>query len=217
MKIKHKRMYHSKTFGILIRKSDRKVADLTPLERNVLSELFALSTKKVEKANITVQFEALGATGRPAVLTQNEYMRRMKEMAAMQPGMSFYGELPDSYNLVVNTEHPVVEKIRKDADAALEATVKPYADTIEADNAQINSIRDAAGDKALDAEQDQKVKDLEKSVAAAREAQSAAIAAYAPSAPTVGQLTDLALLEAGLLKGASLAEFIARSVELLEK
>ena len=201
----------------LIRKSDRKVADLTPLERNILSELFALSTKKVEKANITVQFEALGATGRPAVLTQNEYMRRMKEMAAMQPGMSFYGELPDSYTLVVNTEHPVVEKIRKDADAALEATVKPCADTIEADNAQINSIRDAAGDKALDAEQDQKVKDLEKSVAAAREAQSAAIAAYAPSAPAVGQLTDLALLEAGLLKGASLAEFIARSVELLEK
>ena len=99
----------------LIRKSDRKVAELTPVERTILSRLFENGTRKVEKTSFVVQFEALGENGEPVVLTQNEYMRRMKEMAAMQPGMNFYGELPDSYTLVVNTEHPLVKEITANA------------------------------------------------------------------------------------------------------
>ena len=199
----------------LIRKNDRKVADLTPSQRAILTQMFQDATAKVDKASFMVQFEALAPDSQPVVLTQNEYMRRMKDMAAMQPGMSFYGELPDSYTLVVNTEHPLVKDITAKADSALDATVKPILEKIEADNAEITKLRSAAGDKPS-AEDDQKVKDLEKAVADARTAEAEAIKAYEPSAPNVGQLVDLALLANGLLKGSNLSEFIARSIALMK-
>ena len=201
----------------LIRKSDRRSAGLTPVETAILSRLFEADTRKVEKASFTVQFEALAPTDQPIVLTQNEYMRRMKEMAALQPGMSFYGELPDNYQLVVNTEHPLVKSIKEQADKELESTVKPLLDTIDQKNAEADKIRKDAGDKALSAEDEQKVKDLEKEVADARASQSEAIDAYARKAPEVSQLVDLALLGNGLLRGQQLADFIARSVEMMEK
>ncbi len=201
----------------LIRKSDRRSAGLSPVDPAILSQLFEADTKKVDKASFTVQFEALAPTDQPIVLTQNEYMRRMKEMAAMQPGMNFYGELPDSYSLVVNTEHPLVKGIASAADAALAATVQPLLDTVSAKNAEAEAIRKAADGKALSAEDEQRIKDLEKEVADARDAQAEAIKAYAAKAPEVSQLVDLALLGNGLLKGQQLSDFIARSVELLGK
>ncbi len=201
----------------LIRKSDRRSAGLSPVDTAILSQLFEADTKKVEKASFTVQFEALAPTDQPIVLTQNEYMRRMKEMAAMQPGMNFYGELPDSYSLVVNTEHPLVKGIASAADGALAATVQPLLDTVSAKNAEAEAIRKAADGKALSAEDEQRIKDLEKEVADARDAQAEAIKAYAAKAPEVSQLVDLALLGNGLLKGQQLSDFIARSVELLGK
>ena len=197
----------------LIRKSDRKVADLTPAQRAILTQLFQDAAAKVDKATFIVQFEALSADSQPVVLTQNEYMRRMKDMAALQPGMSFYGELPDSYTLVVNTEHPLVKDITAKADSALDATVSPLLTKIDSDNAEINKLR-AAENK--DAEIDQKVKDLEKAVADARQAEADAIKAYEPSAPNVGQLVDLALLANGLLKGSNLSEFINRSISMMK-
>ena len=199
----------------LIRKDDRKAADLTPLQRDIMTTMFRSQTPEVEKAQFLVSFEAMAASDQPVVITQNEYMRRMKEMSALQPGMSFYGELPDSYNLVVNTEHPLVAGIRDKATEALEATVKPLADKIEADNAEISKLREAhkAGS---DAESDQKVKDLEKEVADSREQQEKAISDYAAGQPLVKQLIDLALLANGLLKGKDLSAFISRSVSLLK-
>lgn len=201
----------------LIRKSDRRSAGLSPVETAILSQLFQDDTRKVEKATFTVSFEALTPGSQPIVLTQNEYMRRMKEMAAMQPGMNFYGELPDSYQLVVNVEHPLVKNIREKVSAALDATVKPLIDTIESRNAEAEKIRKDAGDKALSAEDEQKIKDLEKEVSDARAAESEAIKAYAPQAPEISQLVDLALLGNGLLRGEQLSSFIARSVELMSK
>ncbi len=200
----------------LIRKSDRKVAELTPVERTILSRLFENGTRKVEKTSFVVQFEALGENGEPVVLTQNEYMRRMKEMAAMQPGMNFYGELPDSYTLVVNTEHPLVKEITAKADDALEAKVKPLAEKIDSDNEAINAVRNSAGDQPMSPEAKQKVEDLEKAVGEARTEQYNAIDAYAAGAPKVNQLVDLALLANGLLKGRHLSDFIARSIDLLK-
>lgn len=199
----------------LIRKDDRKAADLTPLQRDIMTTMFRSQTPEVEKAQFLVSFEAMAASDQPVVITQNEYMRRMKEMSALQPGMSFYGELPDSYNLVVNTEHPLVAGIRNKATEALEATVKPLADKIEADNTEISKLREAhkAGS---DAESDQKVKDLEKEVADSREQQEKAISDYAAGQPLVKQLIDLALLANGLLKGKDLSVFISRSVSLLK-
>ena len=199
----------------LIRKDDRKATDLTPLQRDIMTTMFRSQTPEVEKAQFLVSFEAMAASDQPVVITQNEYMRRMKEMSALQPGMAFYGELPDSYNLVVNTEHPLVAGIRDKATEALEATVKPLADKIEADNAEISKLREAhkAGS---DAESDQKVKDLEKEVADSREQQEKAISDYAAGQPLVKQLIDLALLANGLLKGKDLSAFISRSVSLLK-
>lgn len=200
----------------LIRKADRRSADLTQVETTILSQLFENDTKKVEKASFAVQFEALSPDSMPIVLTQNEYMRRMKEMAALQPGMNFYGELPDSYQLVVNTEHPLIKAIKERADKALEGSIKPLLETIDEKNAAADKIRKDAGDNALSAEDDQRIKDLEKEVADARSKQNEAIAEYAKSAPEVSQLVDLALLGNGLLRGAQLSDFIARSVNMMK-
>lgn len=200
----------------LIRKSERRGAGLSALDTAILSQLFESVTRKVEKTGFTVSFEALAPSAQPVVLTQNEYMRRMKEMAAMQPGMNFYAELPDNYSLVVNTEHPLVKAITERADKALASTVKPLLDSIEADNQAADDIRKAAPEGKLSAEDEQRVKDLEKKVADAREQQQKAIAEYAGSVPEVSQLVDLALLGNGLLKGRNLSDFIARSVEMMK-
>ncbi len=151
----------------------------------------------------------------PIVITQEEFMRRMKEMAAMNPGMNFYGELPDSYNLVVNTEHPLIVALRDKAGKELDSEVNPLADSIDSDNAAISEIRKAAGDKAPDAEGEQKIKELEKAVGETRERQNKIVADYAAGQPVVKQLIDLALLGNGLLRGEALNEFIKRSVSLL--
>ncbi|MDE6611283.1 MAG: molecular chaperone HtpG [Muribaculaceae bacterium] len=200
----------------LIRKSERRGAGLSAVDTAILSQLFENVTRKVEKAGFTVSFEALAESDRPVVLTQNEYMRRMKEMAAMQPGMNFYAELPDNYSLVVNTSHPLVKSITERADKALASTVKPLLDEIEADNKAADDIRKAAADGKMSAEDEQRVKDLEKKVADAREAQQKAVAAYAGEMPEVSQLVDLALLGNGLLKGQNLSDFIDRSVAMMK-
>lgn len=199
----------------LIRKSGHKEADLTPLQRNILTSVFNSQLPTIDKTSFLVSFEALSPTDQPIVITQNEYMRRMKDMAALQPGMNFYGDLPDSYMLVVNTGHPLIVKMRDEASSALDSEVKPLADTVDKDNAEITSIRDAAKDAKLSAEDEQKVKDLEKAVADAREKQETIIRKYASGQPLVKQLIDLALLGNGLLKGEALSEFIRRSVSLL--
>ncbi|MDE6198612.1 MAG: molecular chaperone HtpG [Muribaculaceae bacterium] len=194
----------------LIRKEDKKEADLTPLQRNILSTLFQSQIPAVEGANFIVSFEALNYQDNPVVITQNEYMRRMKEMAAMQPGMNFYGELPDSYNLIVNTEQPLVKRIKDAADEALAAKVLPMQNDIDAKNAEITKLRESK-------EESDKTKslELEKEVGVIRDNMSKQISEYAATQPLVKQLIDLALLGNGLLKGAQLSDFIRRSVELL--
>jgi molecular chaperone HtpG len=195
----------------LIVKSERKTADLSGLQRTVLTELFRCQLPKVDKAEFLVSFEALSANDMPIVITQSEYMRRMKDMAALQPGMSFYGEMPDSYNLVVNTEHPLIANIRDNSGKALDATVKPIDEAINANNAEIEKLR-----KDSNAENDQRVKDLEKTVSDDRQRQATIIADYAKTQPVVKQLIDLALLGNGLLRGSDLSAFIHRSVDLIK-
>ena len=200
----------------LIRKNDSKVVDLTDIQRNILTTEFRSQIPNVEKANFLVSFEALAATAQPIVITQSEYMRRMKEMAAMQPGMSFYGEMPDSYNLVVNTENPLIVKIKEAASAAIGAEVEPLANEITEKNTQASNIRSAAKDGKLSAEEEKQVADIEKAVAELREKQEKIITDYASKQADVKQLIDLALLGNGLLKGEHLSAFIARSIELMK-
>ncbi|MDE6332090.1 MAG: molecular chaperone HtpG, partial [Muribaculaceae bacterium] len=198
----------------LIRRDNKRDVELTPLQRNILTTAFRSQVPEVEKADFLVSFEALNATDHPIVITQNEYMRRMKDMAAMQPGMNFYADLPDSYNLVVNTEHTLVKKVRDAAQEAIGAQVQPIAESIEKSNAEITALRDSAKESA-DAETDRKISDLEKTVAENREAEEKIIRTYAAGQPLLKQLIDLALLGNGLLRGQALSDFISRSVSLL--
>lgn len=199
----------------LIAKEDKKSVLLTPTQRNILTTMFRSQTPKVEKAEFLVSFEALKPTDSPIVITQNEYMRRMKSMAEMQPGMSFYGELPDSYNLIVNTEQPLVEKVRDAATAAIADKITPLETEMEAANKAITEIRDKAKDGKLDDDEKKRSNDLEARVNELRAEQEKLITEYASTQPLVKQLIDLALLGNGLLRGEALSQFIARSVSLL--
>ncbi len=199
----------------LIAKEDKKSVLLTPTQRNILTTIFRSQTPKVDKAEFLVSFEALKPTDSPIVITQNEYMRRMKQMAEMQPGMSFYGELPDSYNLIVNTEQPLVEKVRDAATAALADKISPLETEVEAANKAITEIRDNAKDGKLNDDEKKRSSDLEARVNELRTEQETLITEYASTQPLVKQLIDLALLGNGLLRGEALSQFIARSVSLL--
>ncbi len=195
----------------LIPKSDRKTADLTPTQRDILTTLFNSQLPKVDKAQFLITFEAMKETDAPVVVTQNEYMRRMKEMAALQPSMNFYGDMPDSYQLIINTEQPVVRRVTAEADSALADQVKPIEQEIEAKNAEIAKLRE----KKDDAEAAKQADALGAEVSAARDRQVKLVSDYAATRPVVKQLLDLALLGNGLLRGEDLSRFIARSVELL--
>lgn len=199
----------------LIPKENNRTVSLSSTQRNILTTLFSTSTPKVEKATFTVSFEALDPADAPVVVTQNEYMRRMKDMAAMQPGMNFYGELPDSYTLVVNTSAAVVESLRDKATDALADSIKPLEEKVNADNARLEELSKNA-EKAPEAEVQKQKDDLRDAVAKARSEQEEIIGRYAATIPQVRQLIDIALLQAGLLRGRDLSEFIARSFELVK-
>lgn len=200
----------------LIPKSDKKEVDLAAIDRNILTGMFRSQLPEVKDANILVTFEAMKAEDAPVMITQNEYMRRMKEMAALQPGMNFYGELPDSYNLIVNTENPIIRRITEEANKALEPSVKPLEETIESRNAEISALRSASKDGKMTDEDSAKSRDLEAEVSKARDEESKLTSDYASKQPVVRQLIDLALLGNGLLRGEDLSNFIHRSVELLK-
>ncbi len=196
----------------LIVKTDTQDAGLTPLQTDVMSTVFRSCIPNVDKAQFIVSFAALRETDAPATVTQNEFMRRMKEMAELQPGGGFYGQMPDSYELIVNTNQPAVKKIVDLATSSLESQVAPIRSEIETLNKEIEAARKEASDKKEAApdlsEKENKVADL-------RKQEEDIVSKYAKEQPEVGQIIDLALLQAHLLKGESLNEFIKRSVSLL--
>ena len=199
----------------LIRKENKKEVLLTTDQRNMLTGIFNSQIPTVDNAQFIVTFEAMSATDSPILITQNEYMRRMKEMAAFQPGMNFYGEMPDSYNLIVNTEHPLIAKIRENADANVADKLAPITKSINDNNAKITQIRDANKDKTMSEEDNANITSLEEAVKSLRADETSIMSEYASNQPIVKQLIDLALLGNGLLKGEALNSFIQRSVSLL--
>lgn len=201
----------------LIRKSDDTTTDLDSLEIEVLTGMFRSQLPTVENTNFIVEYNALKGDDAPATLTQNEMMRRMKDMAAMQPGMNFYGQMPDMYSLVVNTEQPAVRKIVKEAAGALTGELTPLRRKVDELNEEINSLRTEIKEKKEEdkAEAEQKIAANEKEAGDLRKQQEDIIAAYAAKVPVVRQIIDLALLKGNMLKGEELSKFIARSVSLL--
>lgn len=182
---------------------------------SLLTTLFHSQLPKLEKSEFLVSFRSLDPKADPVMITQNEYMRRMKDMAATQPGMAFYAELPDSYNLIVNTSHPVVERVLNEAEGKLGDELKPLRETVDSDNAKLTEVRAAIKDNKPTDEQKTQETELLASVEKARKEQEKIISAYAADKPVVRQMIDLALLGNGLLQGKALTDFVHRSVEML--
>ena len=202
----------------LIRKQDEKNADVSPLQADLLTGIFRSQIPAIDNTNFIVEYNSLSAGDAPATVTQNEMMRRMKEMAAMQQGMNFYGQMPDMYALVVNTEQPVVKKVLADAVEARETEVGPLRAKVDSDNSEIEKLRKEMDSKKEESEKKElrdKISEIEKEVGDTRSSEEKLIADYASEQPVVKQIIDLALLQSNLLRGEALAAFIRRSVSLL--
>ena len=200
----------------LIRKEDNKKSELSADEQAMASTLFKSQIPAIEKSEFYVSFAALAATDQPVVITQSEYMRRMKEMAQFQSGMNFYGELPNAYNLTLNTNHPVVKKVIEAAKSSLEGELKPVNDELKATNSVIEAIKSLDKDgKGVPEDKKADLKTNEDKATELRAKKDELISKYAAGNDTVKQLIDIALLGNGLLKGEALSNFLKRSVSLL--
>ena len=203
----------------IIQKEEVAQVSLTEAQRDALITVFDSQLPAIEKVNFVVTFEQLSPSSNPVFVTQNEFMRRMKDMSAMQGGMmSFYGEMPDSFNLVVNTAHPVIEKLLADEEAACGKEVTPLADEIGMAEGKKSVLKDnqkGKKDEEISADEKAQVEALESQIKELTDKKKAIIKAYAGENKQVRQLVDLALLANNMLKGEALAKFVKRSVELL--
>ena len=202
----------------IIQKEDKAKVELTANEEDALRYSFESQLPKTDKTNYAVSLEAVSADALPVFLTQNEFMRRMKEMSAHQQGMSFYGNMPDQYNLVINTANDKVKALLAEiTDACAEGTA-PIVEQIAAKQAEEKTLQEAQkGKKDADLTQEEKdaVTNVTKELAALKQQLKEQYAAYATSSDKLHQLIDIAMLAAGQLKGEALAKFVNRSVELL--
>jgi len=202
----------------LIVKEDKKSDVLEASKQEALSAAFKSQLPKMEKVEFNVMTQALGENGSPVMITQSEYMRRMKEMANIQAGMSFYGEMPDMFNLVLNSDHKLVKEVLADEEKECSAAIAPIQTELE----DVTKRRDALkkkqeGKKDEDiptAEKDE-LNDLDKKWDELKQQKDSIFAGYAGKNKVVRQLIDLALLQNNMLKGEALNNFVKRSIELI--
>ena len=203
----------------LIVKSDAPKSDLSQEDSDNLSAVFKTQLPKMEKTEFMVQVDALGAEARPVIITQNEWMRRMKEMSRFQQGMNFYGQMPDSMNIVLNSDHPLVKRVLDETKAATDEALKPIDSELKGQEARLAAIQQAQDKKKYDEltqeDKDQKA-EAEKAVQEQKDKKQQVIADYAKTNSVVHQLIDLALLQNGMLKGEALDRFLKRSVDLIK-
>ena len=203
----------------LIQKDDAPKTQLSEEQSDNLSAVFRTQLPKIDHTEFMVQVDSLGTEARPVIITQNEYMRRMKDMSKFQPGMSFYGQMPDSFNIVLNADHPLVKKVLDESEAATAEALKPIEAELKGQEARLAAIRAAQDKKKYDEltqeDKDQKA-EAEKAVQEQKDKKTAVIADYAAKNSVVHQLIDLALLQNGMLKGEALDRFLKRSVDLIQ-
>lgn len=202
----------------LVRKNDKTEVSLDAAQRNMMTTVFKSQIPALEKAEFMVMFEALGEQSQPVIITQNEFMRRMKDMSAMQPGMNFYGEMPDSFNLIINTEHPLSKKVIEEAEKDCHAEIEPIQKEINELNDAIVKLQEASKgkkDEEIPVTEKEELRNKEKEVDSLRKKESELLTQYANEHKLVRQLVDLALLSNNMLKGEALSQFIKRSVEML--
>lgn len=203
----------------LIAKDDEQKSSLTDNQRDNLSEIFKSQLPKIDKAEFYIDVQALGELSLPVVITQNEWMRRMKDMAQFQQGMGFYAQMPDSYNMVLNSDHPLVSRILSESNDKLTESLKPIESEIKGLEARLAALRQNQEKKKpeeISAQEKEDVKLTESSLSEQREAKRTILKEYATNNNVVSQLIDLALLQNGMLKGAALNKFLKRSVDLIK-
>ena len=203
----------------IIQKEDAPKNNLSVEETDNLSEAFRSQIPTIEKADFTVDVQSLGESFQPVLVTQNEYMRRMKEMSQFQQGMGFYAQLPDSYNLVLNADHPLVKKVLDDITANTATELKPIASELKGQEARLAALhqsQDSKKTEELTQEEKDDMQNTQKTVSELQDKKKAIVAAYAKGNDIVHQLIDLALLQNGMLQGAALDKFLKRSISLIK-
>lgn len=203
----------------LIVKEDIKKNELDEEESDNLSSVFRSQIPAIDKVDFYVEVQSLGEKASPVTITQSEYMRRMKDMSRYQAGMSFYAQMPDSYSLVLNSDHALIKKVLEDCKAGTADALKPIVSEIKGQEARLAALRQSQnGKKPEEISQEEKddLQNTEKAVNEQHDKKKAVIADYAKGNSIVHQLIDLALLQNGMLKGASLDAFLKRSIELIK-
>lgn len=203
----------------LIVKEDKKSEVLEAAKQEALSAMFKSQLPKMDKTEFYVVAQAMGEGAAPVMITQSEYMRRMKEMANIQAGMSFYGDMPDMFNLVLNADHPLVKEVLAGEEQACAADIVPIQLTMDDTNKRRNDLKkshEGKKDEEIPTAEKDELSELDKKWEELKTKKEAVLADYASKNPVVRQLIDLALLQNGMLKGEALNNFVKRSIELIK-
>ena len=204
---------------IIAKKDETKGEKLGENDADTLTQAFQSQLPKVEKAEFMVSVEPLGETAQPIVATQNEYMRRMKEMSQYQQGMGFYAQMPDTYTIVLNSDHAIIKQILSESNTSTAEKLQPIRSEIKGLQAREAALQQAQGKKKpeeVTQNEKDELKNTEEELTKQRNEKNTVIADYAKNNNAIHQLIDLALLQNGLLKGAALDKFIKRSVDLIK-
>lgn len=203
----------------LIVKEDAKKNDLDADDSNNLSKVFSSQMPHLEKAEFNVEVQSLGENSQPVVITQSEYMRRMKQISQFQPGMSFYQQMPDSYTLVLNSDHSLVKKVLNNCNDKVSEALKPILSELKGLQARLTALHQSQSSKKpeeVTKEEKDDLQNTEKAINEQKTKQTEIISGYAKDDEIVHQLIDLALLQNGMLKGQALDSFLKRSVDLIK-
>lgn len=203
----------------LIQKDEEEKAKLSQAESDNLSTVFRSQLPEIEKTQFVVEVDALGETQKPVVITQNEWMRRMKEMSRLQAGMSFYGEMPDSYSIVLNSDNPIIARVLAETESACAEQLKPIDSEIRGLEARKAALEQSQlGKKNEEIPQDEKddMKATEEALAQQKDARTNVLSEYAAGNGVIHQLIDLALLQNGMLRGEALDKFLSRSLDMIK-
>ena len=203
----------------LIVKENANKSELDAEKSANLSAIFQSQMPKIDKKEYHVETQAMGEEGMPVVITQSEYMRRMKEMAQLQPGMSFYGEIPDMYNLVLNTDHPLIKSVLTDSETATAEALKPIEAELKGLHARQAVLRQQQDNKKPEEITQEEKDDMSKcnaDIEAQEKQKNEILAGYGKENRKIHQLIDLALLQNGMLKGEALSHFVKRSIDLIQ-
>ena len=203
----------------LIVKDDQKKSELAAEDSENLSQVFRSQMPKLDKAEFNVEVQALGENGQPVVITQNEYMRRMKQMSQFQPGMSFYQQMPDSYTLVLNSDHALVKQVLADCNSNTAEVLKPILSELKGQQARLDALHQSQDKKKpeeLTQEEKDDLQNTEKAVNEQKSKKTEVLDNYAKGNNVIHQLIDLALLQNGMLKGKALDAFLKRSVDMIK-